>query len=109
MLDVRLPIGWLFLVLGVMLAVYGYANPPAESLRLGQVLLPLNLDVPWGILMALFGVAMVSLAQIDKLKALEKELRDRKVEVTASEAANSHQSESSSGSESKPESSSSST
>ncbi|MBP6743864.1 hypothetical protein KA344_01475 [bacterium] len=76
MLDVRLPIGWLFLVLGVMLAVYGYANPPAESLRLGQVLLPLNLDVPWGILMALFGIAMVSLAQIDKLKALEKELRD---------------------------------
>ncbi len=76
MLDVRLPIGWLFLVLGVMLAIYGYANPPAESLRLGQGLLPLNLDVPWGILMALFGIAMVSLAQIDKLKALEKELRD---------------------------------
>lgn len=75
MLDVRLPIGWLFLVLGVMLAVYGYANPPAESLRLGQVLLPLNLDVPWGILMALFGLAMVSLAQIDKIKALEQELK----------------------------------
>jgi hypothetical protein len=81
MLDVRLPIGWLFLVLGVMLAVYGYANPPAESLRLGQVLLPLNLDVPWGILMALFGLAMVSLAQIDKIKALEKDLKDSPVGV----------------------------
>ncbi|MFA7340874.1 MAG: hypothetical protein WC028_29080 [Candidatus Obscuribacterales bacterium] len=86
MLDVRLPIGWLFLVLGVMLAVYGYANPPAESLRLGQVLLPLNLDVPWGILMALFGIAMVSLAQIDKLKALEKELRDSRAEVGSGSA-----------------------
>ncbi len=78
MLDVRLPIGWLFLVLGVMLAAYGYANPPAESLLLGQVSLPLNLDVPWGILMALFGLAMVSLAQMDKLKVLEKELQEAK-------------------------------
>ena len=76
MLDVRLPISWLFLVLGAMLAVYGYANPPAENLLLGQVLLPLNLDVPWGILMALFGLAMVSLAQMDKLKALESQLKD---------------------------------
>ncbi len=76
------------------MAGYGYANPPAESLRLGQVLLPLNLDVPWGILMALFGVAMVSLAQIDKIKALEKELRDSRVEVSASDAAVGPQSES---------------
>lgn len=83
MLDVRLPIGWLFLVLGVMLAAYGYANPPAESLLLGQVSLPLNLDVPWGILMALFGLAMVSLAQMDKLRVLEKQLQESK---TASQA-----------------------
>jgi|GEM_PF-425492 len=79
MLDVRLPIGWLFLVLGVMLAAYGYANPPAESLLLGQVSLPLNLDVPWGILMALFGLAMVSLAQMDKLKVLERQLQESKI------------------------------
>lgn len=86
MLDVRLPIGWLFLVLGVMLAAYGYANPPAESLLLGQVSLPLNLDVPWGILMALFGLAMVSLAQMDKLKVLEAQLQESK---TASQASSS--------------------
>lgn len=84
MLDVRLPIGWLFLVLGVMLAAYGYANPPAESLRLGQVSLPLNLDVPWGILMALFGLAMVSLAQMDKLKVLEAQLQESKTASPAS-------------------------
>ncbi len=84
MLDVRLPIGWLFLVLGVMLAAYGYANPPAESLLLGQVSLPLNLDVPWGILMALFGLAMVSLAQMDKLKVLERQLQESKVASPAS-------------------------
>jgi hypothetical protein len=84
MLDVRLPIGWLFLVLGVMLAAYGYANPPAESLLLGQVSLPLNLDVPWGILMALFGLAMVSLAQMDKLKVLEAQLQESKTTSQAS-------------------------
>ncbi len=84
MLDVRLPIGWLFLVLGVMLAAYGYANPPAESLLLGQVSLPLNLDVPWGILMALFGLAMVSLAQMDKLKVLEAQLQESKTASPAS-------------------------
>ncbi|MFA6208122.1 MAG: hypothetical protein WCT03_13725 [Candidatus Obscuribacterales bacterium] len=83
MLDVRLPIGWLFMVLGVMLAIYGYANPPAENMLLGQVLLPLNLDVPWGILMALFGLSMVSLAQIDKLKTLELELAASKSEAGA--------------------------
>lgn len=84
MLDVRLPIGWLFLVLGVMLAAYGYANPPAESLLLGQVSLPLNLDVPWGILMVLFGLAMVSLAQMDKLKVLERQLQESKITSQAS-------------------------
>ncbi len=84
MLDVRLPIGWLFLVLGVMLAAYGYANPPAESLLLGQVSLPLNLDVPWGILMALFGLAMVSLAQMDKLRVLERQLQESKMASQAS-------------------------
>lgn len=84
MLDVRLPIGWLFLVLGVMLAAYGYANPPAESLLLGQVSLPLNLDVPWGILMALFGLAMVSLAQMDKLRVLETQLQESKMASQAS-------------------------
>lgn len=84
MLDVRLPIGWLFLVLGVMLAAYGYANPPAESLLLGQVSLPLNLDVPWGILMALFGLAMVSLAQMDKLRVLERQLQESKIASQAS-------------------------
>ena len=71
-----MPIGWLFLVLGVMLAVYGYLNPPAENLNFGGVWLPLNLNVPWGILMALFGLTMVSLARLDSVLAAEKEAAD---------------------------------
>jgi hypothetical protein len=44
----------------------------------------LNLDVPWGILMALFGLAMVSLAQMDKLRVLEKQLQESKIASQAS-------------------------
>lgn len=75
MLDVRLPIGLLFLVLGAMLAVYGYMNPPLEKLYISQIGLPLNINVPWGILMFLFGVVMVSLARLDRALALERELK----------------------------------
>lgn len=73
MLDVRLPIGWLFIVLGVMLAGYGYVNPPVESFNFGTLSLPLNLNVPWGILMAIFGLIMVSLAKLDSVLIAEKE------------------------------------
>jgi hypothetical protein len=73
MLDVRLPIGWLFIVLGVMLAGYGYVHPPAESFNFGTLSLPLNLNVPWGILMAIFGLIMVSLAKLDSVLIAEKE------------------------------------
>ena len=53
MLDVRYPIGYLFLILGIILAGYGYANPATFNTAGGP--LPLNIDVPWGILMFLFG------------------------------------------------------
>jgi len=85
MLDVRLPIGLLFLVLGVMLAIYGYMNPPLEKLYFSQVGLPLNINVPWGILMTLFGVVMVSLARLDRAVALERESKE-KAELEQTEA-----------------------
>ncbi len=75
MLDVRLPIGLLFLVLGSMLAIYGYMNPPVDKLYFNHVGLPLNINVPWGILMTIFGIIMVSLAWLDRAAALERELK----------------------------------
>ena len=58
-LDVRLPMGLLFLILGVILVVYGLAADPAIYARhsLGQ-----NVNVTWGALFALFGAAMLALA-----------------------------------------------
>lgn len=58
-LDVRLPMGLLFLILGVILVVYGFAADPAIYAKhsLGQ-----NVNATWGALFALFGAAMLALA-----------------------------------------------
>ena len=74
MLDVRLPIGLLFLAVGILLAGYGYACPPAELLTLFNNAVHINLNVIWGIFMTLFGLMMFSLAKLDKALAAEKQL-----------------------------------
>ena len=58
-LDVRLPMGLLFLLLGLILVGYGLAADPAiyATHSLGQ-----NVNVTWGAIFALFGAAMLTLA-----------------------------------------------
>ena len=58
-LDVRLPMGLLFLILGLILVGYGLAADPAiyAAHSLGQ-----NVNVTWGVIFALFGAAMLTLA-----------------------------------------------
>ena len=62
-LDVRFPMGLLFLILGVILCVYGLAADPAIYVKhsLGQ-----NVNVFWGVIFALFGTAMLWLARKKK-------------------------------------------
>lgn len=72
MLDVRLPIGLLFLAVGILLAGYGYVRPPLDSMTLFHSAVPINLNILWGILMTLFGLAMYSLAKLDKALAAER-------------------------------------
>ena len=55
MLDIRLPIGAMFALLGVILAVYGVVTP-AEMYK---VSLGHNLNLFWGGTMALFGAGML--------------------------------------------------
>ncbi|MBI5174072.1 MAG: hypothetical protein HY986_14415 [Candidatus Melainabacteria bacterium] len=71
MLDVRYPIGFLFLILGALLAIYGYGHPATFNTVNGPF--PLNIDVPWGIFMFLFGMGTVSLAKLDEVKNAEQE------------------------------------
>jgi len=62
--DVRLPIGLLFLAIGVPVAGYGLTGDPATvSAHSG-----LNIDLVWGSVMAVFGAAMLGLAALARRK-----------------------------------------
>jgi len=62
-LDIRLPMGLLFLLLGVVLVGYGIVSDPAiyQEHSLGQ-----NVNLVWGSIFALFGAAMLWLARRGK-------------------------------------------
>jgi hypothetical protein len=55
-LDVRVPMGLLFLLLGIILVVFGLTSDPAIYVRhsLGQ-----NVNLTWGGIFAAFGAAML--------------------------------------------------
>jgi hypothetical protein len=57
-LDIRLPIGLLFLLLGAILVGYGFMSDPAIYVQhsLGQ-----NVNLIWGAIFALFGGVMIYL------------------------------------------------
>lgn len=59
-LDIRLPMGLLFLILGVILTGYGVASDPAIYVvhSLGE-----NVNIQWGVIFALFGSVMIWLAR----------------------------------------------
>jgi hypothetical protein len=59
-LDVRIPLGLLFLLLGVILIVYGFTSNPAIYTQhsLGQ-----NVNLVWGSVFVLFGAAMLLLSR----------------------------------------------
>jgi hypothetical protein len=57
--DIRLPIGLLFLALGLVLMGYGFVSDPAIY-RVHS--LGVNINELWGGVMALFGAVMLALA-----------------------------------------------
>ena len=62
-LDVRIPLGLLFLLLGLLLVGFGLTSDPAIYVQhsLGQ-----NVNVFWGTIFALFGAAMLLLTRRKK-------------------------------------------
>jgi hypothetical protein len=57
-LDVRLPIGLMFSIFGVLLSVFGLLSDP----RIYQVhSLGINVNLIWGVVLLLFGLVMVGL------------------------------------------------
>lgn len=61
-MDLRLPIGMLFSLLGALLAVYGMVSDPA----IYQVSLGININLWWGVVMLLFGAGMLGLAWLGR-------------------------------------------
>jgi hypothetical protein len=59
-LDIRLPMGLLFLLLGIILVAYGFFSDPAiyAAHSLGQ-----NVNLLWGAIFTLFGGAMLWLSR----------------------------------------------
>lgn len=58
-LDVRLPVGLLFTLMGLTLSVHGAASDPAAYLRS----LGINLNLIWGLVLLAFGVLMLWLGK----------------------------------------------
>ena len=57
-LDIRIPIGSLFALLGMLLAGYGLCSNPAIYGRS----LGLDINLWWGVVLLVFGLAMLGLA-----------------------------------------------
>jgi len=57
--DIRIPLGWLFVVLGAMLVLWGLiASSEIYSHSLG-----ININLIWGVVMLIFGVVCLVLAR----------------------------------------------
>ena len=54
-LDIRIPIGLLFAILGALLVVYGFVTDPA----IYQRSLGININLWWGLVMLVFGASMI--------------------------------------------------
>jgi hypothetical protein len=59
-MDIRLPMGLMFSIIGAIIAVYGAATSGNEMYT--QFSLGININLWWGSVMLLFGLAMLGLA-----------------------------------------------
>jgi hypothetical protein len=58
-LDLRLPIGLMFSIIGILLAVYGATSDPA----IYQRSLGINVNLWWGLVLLVFGLVMLWLVR----------------------------------------------
>ena len=58
-LDLRLPIGLMFSIIGVLLAVFGFASDP----EIYQRSLGINVNLWWGLVLVVFGLVMLWLVR----------------------------------------------
>jgi len=65
-LDIRLPIGGLFIALGLLLTLYGiFGDSSVYQRSLG-----INVNLAWGVVMLVFGLVMAGLGRWGKSKTV---------------------------------------
>lgn len=65
--DIRIPIGELFSLLGLLLCAYG-ASTRGSTMYSGHSL-GLNVNLGWGLVMLLFGLVMLGLTRFGRIDA----------------------------------------
>ena len=65
MLDIRMPIGVMFAVIGALLVIYGLSTPA----ELYEISLGHNLNLWWGLAMGAFGLVMLAWMKVDPYDA----------------------------------------
>ncbi|MES2220640.1 MAG: hypothetical protein V4587_06705 [Acidobacteriota bacterium] len=65
-LDIRLPLGLLFVVTGGMMAVYGLFT---QGSAIYEKSMDIDINLVWGFVLLLFGAAMLMLAYFDRRRA----------------------------------------
>jgi hypothetical protein len=67
-LDIRTPIGWLFTILGALLAIFGVISDRSIYVRS----VGMNINLYWGVILLLFGILMLMLSRRSNAAARSK-------------------------------------
>jgi hypothetical protein len=68
-LDIRWPIGLMFSIVGLLLAVYGIVT--GGEIEVYKCSLGININLIWGCVLLVFGAVMLTLAKLGAAKAPE--------------------------------------
>ena len=77
-LDIRLPLGLLFVVTGGLMAVYGVFT---HGSAIYEKSLGIDINLVWGVVLSLFGLAMLLLAHLDRRRTANAPQLDPSSEV----------------------------
>lgn len=59
--DVRVAVGWMFLLIGLLLGFFGYASKDNPALWVKS--LGIDVDLWWGLVLTAFGLTMLALGK----------------------------------------------
>ncbi len=79
MLDIRIPIGFMFSLLGILLTIYGIVTISRPEMY--EISLGININLWWGLLMLGFGIVMLAVSKKPKKKEIEEVKEEIKEDI----------------------------